>query len=127
METWKSALLFDPNFAHQFIKECQSWLMNKQSMCAKCKLQLCQHLADNQVQNVANVSNNIHQQCHHFNHVANSGEISDKDAFPFQNLNSKELINMQNMLLTKNNLISAKNAQSVRNKQNLINSDSEIF
>jgi hypothetical protein len=35
-------LLFDPNFACQFIKERQSWLINKQSMCAKCKLQLGQ-------------------------------------------------------------------------------------
>ncbi len=32
-------LLFDPNFARQFIKERQSWLVNKQPMCAKCKLQ----------------------------------------------------------------------------------------
>jgi hypothetical protein len=60
-------LLFDPNFARQFIKERQSWLINKQSMCAKCKLQLGQHLADNQAQNDAQASNSIHQQCHHFN------------------------------------------------------------
>jgi hypothetical protein len=65
-------LLFDPNFARQFIKECQSWLINKQSMCAKCKLQLGQHLADNQVQNDAPTSSSIHQQCHHFNQNSNS-------------------------------------------------------
>jgi hypothetical protein len=28
-------LLFNPNFARQYIKERQSWLINKQSMCAK--------------------------------------------------------------------------------------------
>jgi hypothetical protein len=83
-------LLFDPNFACLVFKECQSWLINKQSMCAKCKLQLGQHLADNQVQNDAPASSSIHQQCHHFNQNANSGEISDKDAFPSQNFNSKE-------------------------------------
>jgi len=40
-------LLFDPIFATQYIKERQSWLINKQSMCAKCKLQLGEHLVDN--------------------------------------------------------------------------------
>jgi hypothetical protein len=59
-------LLFDPNIANQFIKERQSWLINKQSMSAKCKPQLGQHLADNQVQNDAQASRSIHQQCHHF-------------------------------------------------------------
>jgi len=58
-------------------------------------------MADNQVQNDDNVSNSIHQQCRHFNHTANSGEISDKDTFSFQNLNSKELLNVQDMLRTK--------------------------
>jgi hypothetical protein len=31
-------LLFNPNFARQYIKEHQSWFINKHSMCAKCKL-----------------------------------------------------------------------------------------
>jgi hypothetical protein len=74
-------LLFDPNFARQFIKECQSWLIIKQSMCAKCKLQLGQHLADNHVQNDAPASNSIQQQCHQ---KTNSIEISDKDTSPFR-------------------------------------------
>jgi hypothetical protein len=84
-------------------------------MCAKCKLQLGQHLADNQVQSNAPASNSIHQQCHHFNHVPHSGEISEKDAFPFQNFNSKELINMQKVPCDKNNLINTPNAQPVTN------------
>jgi hypothetical protein len=83
------------------MKECQSWLINKQSMCAKCKLQLGQHLADNQAQNDAPASSSIHQQCHHFNQNSNSSEISDKDAFPFQEFNSKELIMIQNALREK--------------------------
>jgi hypothetical protein len=57
-------------------------------MCAKCKLQLGQHLADNQAQNDASASSSIHQQSHHFHQNANSGEISDIDAFPFQDFNS---------------------------------------
>jgi hypothetical protein len=56
-------LLFDPLFARQYIKERQSWLINKQSMCTKCKLQLGEHLLDNQA---ANTSSSIHQQCHDF-------------------------------------------------------------
>jgi hypothetical protein len=64
-------LLLDPIFAHQFIKECQSWLINKQSMCAKCKLQLGEHLLNHQAQNSANkidISNEaaINCQCQHY-------------------------------------------------------------
>ena len=40
-------LLFNPLFARQYIKERKSWLIKKQSMCAKCKLQLGEHLIDN--------------------------------------------------------------------------------
>jgi hypothetical protein len=94
-------LLFDPNFARQFIKERQSFLINKQSMCAKCKHQFGQHLADNQAQNDAPASSSIHQQCHHFNQNSNTSENSDKDAFPFQEFNSKELIMIQNALCKK--------------------------
>jgi hypothetical protein len=95
-------------------------------MCTKCKLQFGQHLADNQAQNDAPASSSIHQQCHHFNQNSNTSENSDKDAFPFQEFNSKELIMIQNALREKNNLINAKNEQSVTNNQNLINADNEI-
>jgi hypothetical protein len=57
----------------------------------------------------------------------NSCEISDKDAFPFQEFNSKELINIQNALHAKNNLINTKSDHSVTDNQNLINSDNEIY
>jgi hypothetical protein len=68
------------------------WLINKQS-----------------TQNDAQASNSIHQQCHHFNQDQSSSENSDKGAFPFQEFNSKELINIQNALRAKNNLINAMN------------------
>ncbi len=102
-------LLFDPIFACQYIKERQSLLINKQSVCAKCKLQLGQHIVNNQAQNEAPVSNSIHQQCHHFNQTHNP---SEKDAFPTQEFNSKELINIQNSLRNSNNLINVQNSES---------------
>jgi hypothetical protein len=79
------------------------------------------------VQNDAQASSSIHQQCHHFNQKHNSSENSDKDAFPIQEFNSKELINIQNTLHAKNNLINITSDQSVTNNQILINTDNEIF
>jgi len=40
-------LLFNPIFARQYIKERQSWLINKQPMCEKCKLQIEKHYSQN--------------------------------------------------------------------------------
>jgi hypothetical protein len=113
-------LLFDPNFARQYIKERKSWLINKQSMCEKCKLQLGEHFIDNQT---ANASNSIHQQCHDFQQGENMPN-SDNDNFPFQELNSKEIIEKQKELCHIQNLI--KNAENSHAfNQNLIN-DSDI-
>ncbi len=113
-------LLFNPNFMRQYIAERKSWLINKQSMCAKCKLQLGEHLIDNQT---ANASSSIHQQCHDFQQ-SEKVPINDSDNFldqlPFQELNSKELIKKQNELRQTQNLIkNAENAQAFN--QNLIN------
>jgi hypothetical protein len=61
-------------------------------MCTKCKLQLGEHLIDNQT---ANASSSIHQQCHDFQqyeNLPNSNNENFSDNFPFQELNSKELI-----------------------------------
>jgi hypothetical protein len=117
-------LLFNTNFARQYIAERKSWLINKQSMCAKCKLQLGEHLIDHQT---ANASNSIHQQCYDFKQSENVS-ISDNnnflDNFPFQELNYKELITTQDELRQAQILI--KNTESAQNtNQNLI-SDSEI-
>jgi hypothetical protein len=117
-------LLFNPDFARQYIAERKSWLINKQSMCAKCKLQLGEHLIGNQT---ANTSNSIHQQCHDFQSsekVTKSDNNNFLDKFPFQELNSKQLITIQNDMCQMQNLIkNAENAQAFN--QNLI-SDSEI-
>jgi hypothetical protein len=62
-------------------------------------------LLDNQA---ANTSSSIHQQCHDF---SNNDDLPKSDAkifidnFPFQELNSKELIEKQNELREANNLI----------------------
>jgi hypothetical protein len=120
-------LLFEPTFTRQYIKERQSWLINKQSMCAKCKLQLGEHLLDNQA-----ASNSIHQQCHDF---SNSDQIpitkSDAkvftDNFPFQELNSKNLIKKQNELRDAQKLINSHDEARVFNQNDEINSDGEIF
>jgi hypothetical protein len=93
-------------------------------MCAKCKLQLGEHLIDNQT---ANTSSSIHQQCHDFQqnaNLTNSDAADFSDNFPFQELNSKELINKQNELRQTKNLNNT--TEDVRTfNQNSIN-DSDI-
>ncbi len=100
-------------------------------MRAKCKLQLGQHIVNNQAQNEAPDLNSIHQQCHHFNKTE---YCSDKDAFPFQDFISKELFNIQNSLHNPNNLINMRKSESgeqfnhKHNSENLIKiMDNEIF
>ncbi len=120
-------LLFDPIFAKQYIKERQSWLINKQSMCAKCKLQLGEHLLDNQA-----ASNSIHQQCHDFSnngeiHIAKNYAKVFTESFPFQELNSKELIKKQNELRDAQYLINSQNETRAFNQNEEINTDGEIF
>ena len=87
-------------------------------MCAKCKLQLGEHLIDNQ-----NASNSIHQQCHDFLDndkipVPKSDAEVFIDNFPFQEFNSQELIKLQNTL--KNEHLARE--QNLINAQKLINS-----
>jgi hypothetical protein len=88
-------------------------------MCAKCKL-LGEHLIDNQT---ANASSSIHQQCHDFQqsvNMPNRDSENFSDNFPFQEFNSKELIEKQNEMCQTNNLI--KNAENTCTfNQNLIN------
>jgi hypothetical protein len=101
-------LLFNPNFARQYINERQSWLINKQPMCEKCKLQIEKHYSQNistlfkehkinvhskteMPENEA-ATNSIHQQCHDFSNsdkipIAKSNANVFTDNFPFQELN----------------------------------------
>jgi hypothetical protein len=122
-------LLFDPIFARQYIKERQSWLINKQSMCAKCKLQLGEHLIDSQT---ANTSSSIHQQCHEFSksdNLPNSDAKNFSDNFPFQEFNSKQLIGKQNELRETKNLIKKDEKAPAFNSnfnQNSINDSDEV-
>ena len=135
-------LLFDPIFARQYIKERNSWLINKQSMCAKCKLsQNAATLFKEQKNNVHSktetpetklASNSIHQQCHDFSNsdeipIAKSDAKVFTDNFPFQELNSKELIKKQNDLRDAQNFINAQEKARVFNQTDEINSDGEIF
>jgi hypothetical protein len=120
-------LLFDPIFARQYIKERKSWLINKQSICAKCKLQLGEHLLDNQA-----ASSSIHHQCHDFSTsdeipVAKRDEDIFTNNFPFQELNSDELINKQNELRHAQNLINEQREAHAVNQNDEIKSDGEIF
>jgi hypothetical protein len=120
-------LLFDPIFARQYIKERKSWLINKQSICAKCKLQLGEHLLDNQA-----ASSSIHHQCHDFSTsdeipVAKRDEDIFTNNFPFQELNSDELINKQNELRHAQNLINEQREARAVNQNDEIKSDGEIF
>jgi hypothetical protein len=135
-------LLFDPIFARQYIKERNSWLINKQSMCAKCKLsQKANTLFKEQKNNVHSntetpetkpASNSIHQQCHDFSNsdeipIAKSDAKVFTDNFPFQELNSKELIKKQNDLRQAQHLIHAQEQARVSNQTDEITSDGEIF
>jgi hypothetical protein len=93
-------------------------------MCSKCKLHLGEYLIDNQT---PNASNSIHQQCHDFqqsDNMPNSDSENFLDKFPFQELNSKELIEKQKELRKAQNLINNADNAHVFN-QNLI-SDSDI-
>jgi hypothetical protein len=121
-------LLFDPFFARQYIKERQSWLINKQPTCEKCKLQLGEHYSQkvatlftehkNNVHSKMEMpeneaaSNSIHQQCHDFSNsdeipITKSNAEVFTDNFPFQELNSKELIKKQHDLCVAQHLINA--------------------
>jgi len=80
-------LLFDPVFAQCYIAERKSWLINKQSMCAKCKLQLGEHLIDHNMQNAANL----------ISAASDSLQNLLSEQF-FDNATSKDLIKIQQMI-----------------------------
>ncbi len=73
------------------------------SMCAKCKLQLFEHLNNHQADNTANKINisehlSIKKQCHDYNSDAVPNSI---DIFPFQDFNSCKLIKEQDAVHDK--------------------------
>ncbi len=108
-------LLFNPSFAKQYIKECKSWLINKQSVCAKCKLQMSKHLIDNEVQSDT------------------KNAQTSPSAQNFDSFSSKELINLQNKLHEQKNQKLIKPSETFNQQhgalsENLINTwNNEIF
>jgi hypothetical protein len=88
---------------------------------------LGEHLLDNQA-----ASSSIHHQCHDFSTsdeipVAKRDENIFTDNFPFQELNSDELINKQNELRHAQNLINEQREARAVNQNDEIKSDGEIF
>jgi hypothetical protein len=92
-------------------------------MCAKCKLQLGEHLINHQNTNSANKIDiseqlSLNKQCHHFQSEVTPVLINN---FPFQEFNSQEFIELQNAI-----------RENTKDAENLLKSDAlkpsnEIF
>ncbi|MFN9938222.1 MAG: hypothetical protein ACK56I_02000, partial [bacterium] len=106
-------LLFDPVFARRYIAEQKSWLINKQSMCARCKLQFGEHLIEQNVQNVANLIS-----------AANDSLQNLITKQFFDEATSKDLLHIQKLICdarnASDNLISAH-----QTSENLINAQND--
>jgi len=85
-------VLFDPVFARRYNSERKKWLINKQSMCAKCKLQLGEHLIDHNVQNAANLIGTA---------IESMQNLISKQSF--DEATSKDLIKIQQMICDMQN------------------------
>ncbi len=113
-------------FAKRYIAERKSWLINKQSMCTRCKLQFGEHLIEQNAQNAANLIN-----------AANDSLQNLISKQFFDEATSKDLLHVQNLIRDAReasaNLISAQpNSENLismsKNTENLINTQSdEIF
>jgi hypothetical protein len=109
-------LLFDPVFAKCYIAEKKSWLINKQSMYAKCKLQFGEHLIEQNTQNTANLNNAANDSLQ--NLITNQF---------FDEATSKDLLHIQKLINDKRSASDISiNAQ--KDSENLINTQStDIF
>ncbi len=109
-------LLFDPVFAKRYIAERKSWLINKQSMCARCKLQFGEHLIEKNAQNAANLISTANDSLQNLISKQFFDEATSNDLLQVQNL-------IREARQASENLISAPNES-----ENLINAQSdEIF
>ncbi len=119
-------LLFDPVFAKRYIAERKSWLINKQSMCARCKLQFGEHLIEQNAQNTANLINAANDSLQNLISKQFFDEATSKDLLHVQNLirDAREAsANLISAQPNSENLISAS-----KNTENLIDARSdEIF
>ncbi len=99
-------LLFDPIFARRYIKERKNWLINKQSMCAKCKLQFGEHLIAQNAQNAADTISDS----------SDSLQYLISQQF-FDEATSKDLVKIQELISeahdSNDNLINAQPKQNV--------------
>lgn len=98
-------LQLDSTFACQYVTEKHSWVINKQLLCAKCKLQLGEHLLDHQAQNTTrqmkiSEKRTINCQCHHYKCVNENNSMTD---YLFGDLESKDLIKLQETLCASAN------------------------
>jgi hypothetical protein len=109
-------LLFDPVFARRYIAERKSWLVNRQSMCARCKLQYGEHLIDQNAQNTANLISAADNSLQNLISKKFFDEATFKDLLQVQNL-------IKNAREASDNLIIAHT-----DSENLINAQTnEIF
>jgi hypothetical protein len=119
-------LLFDPVFAKCYIAEWKSWLINKQSMCTRCKLQFGEHLIEQNAHNTANLINAANDSLQNLISKQFFDEATFKDLLQVQNLikDAREAsANLINAQPDGENLISQN-----KNTENLINAQSdEIF
>jgi len=79
-------LLFDPVFAKRYIAERKSWLINKQSMCARCKLQFGEHLIEQNAQNTADLINATNDSLQNLISKQFFDEATSKDLLQVQKL-----------------------------------------
>jgi hypothetical protein len=115
-------LLFDPVFAKRYIAERKSWLINKQSMCARCKLQFGEHLIEQNAQNATNLISAASESLQNLITKQFFDEATSKDLLHIQNL-IKEARRASDTSSDSENLISAPN-----DTENLINAQqSDIF
>jgi hypothetical protein len=77
---------FDPVFAKRYIAEQKSWLVNKQSMCARCKLQYGEHLINQNAQNAANLIKTADDSLQYLVSKQFFDEATFKDLLQVQNL-----------------------------------------
>jgi hypothetical protein len=119
-------LLFDPVFAKRYIAERKSWLINKQSLCARCKLQFGEHLIEQNAQNTANLINAANELLQNLITKQFFDEATSKDLLHVQKLISDAREASANLISAQSNGENLINAQ--KNTENLINAQSdEIF
>jgi hypothetical protein len=115
-------LLFDPVFAKRYIAERKSWLIHKQSMCARCKLQFGEHLIEQNVHNAANLISAASDSLQNLITKQFFDEATSKDLLHIQNLIKDARLASENSL-NGENLISARD-----DTQNLISAQqNDIF